>query len=130
MDWELIIFNEKRTPMNYMFRLPRFPLVVDVGDRLICAKDRPQLERKLAKINLTGEEGRRIVDATAEGFTFYPHIQVVTPSLGIRRWKKQQIIDLYNEKRALGAPELGSASLGSRTLQRIVFEVVELLAQC
>ena len=115
--------------MNYIFRMPKFPVLVDVGDQLIWAKSRVQLERKLSRLSFEGEEGRRVIDATAEGFTFYPKMPAIAPSMAIRRWKKQQIIDLYNARRVPGAPELSSASLGSRTLQRILLDTVELLAR-
>lgn len=115
--------------MNYIFRMPKFPVLVDVGDQLIWAKSRVQLERKLSRLSFEGDEGRHVIDATAEGFVFYPKMPAIAPSITIRRWKKQQIIDLYNARRAPGTPELSSASLGSRALQRIVLEAVELLAR-
>lgn len=115
--------------MLHLIRLPKFPVVVDLGDRLMHARTRAQLEARLVQTKLVGNERRRIIDATAEGFLFDPERKLIVPSVSIRRWTKQQIIDLYNQKRQAGTPELGNASLGNRSLQRIVLEVVELLAR-
>lgn len=115
--------------MAYLIRLPKFPVLVDLGDRLVYARTLAQLETRLVKTKLVGEERRRIIDATAEGFLFDPEHELIVPSISIRRWTKQQIIDLYNQKRKPGTPELSNASLGNRSLQRIVLEVVELLAR-
>jgi hypothetical protein len=115
--------------MDFLFRLPKFPVVLDTGELLIHAKTRAQLETKLAKIAFAGEEKRDIIDSKAEGFALYPKPMLVTPSISIRRWTKLQIIDLYNSKRKPGAPELRSTSLGNRSLEKIVSEVVELLSR-
>jgi hypothetical protein len=115
--------------MNYLFRLPKFPVLVDLGDQLICANNRAQFEKKIAQFNLGGEDARRIIDSTAEGFALYPKSQVVAPSIGVRRWTKQQIIDLYNQRRGPGTPEMVSTSLANRSLQRIVSEAVALLSR-
>lgn len=115
--------------MNYLFRSPKFPVLLDLGDRLICANNRAQFEKKVAQLNLAGEEARRMIDSTAEGFALYPKSQVVAPSIGVRRWTKQQIIDLYNLRRAPSAPEMTTTSLGNKSLQRIVSEAVSLLSR-
>jgi hypothetical protein len=115
--------------MDYLFRFPRFPVVIDTGESLIHAKSRAHLETKLAKITFADEAKLDIIDSNAEGFALYPKTMLVTPIIGIRRWTKVQIIDLYNSKKKPGAPQLRSTSLGSRSLERIVSEVVELLSQ-
>ena len=70
-----------------------------------------------------------MIDSTAEGFALYPKPQFVAPSSGARRWTKQQIIDLYNLRREPSAPEMTTTSLGNRSLQSIVSEVVALLSR-
>jgi|SRR5438105_1524051 len=104
--------------MDYLFRLPKFPVILDTGASLIHAKSRAQLEAKLAKITFADEAERDIIDSKAEGFAFYPKTMLVTPAISMRRWTKLQIIDLYNSKKKRGTPELRANSLGNRSLGR------------
>ena len=115
--------------MNYIFRLPIFPVILDSGERLFPAKSKVQLERWIEKLEIKDESKRDIIDSNGEGFSYYPKIATITPSIGIRRWKKLQIIDLYDSRRPAENPAMKRTSLGSRTLEDIVFETVELLQQ-
>jgi hypothetical protein len=54
---------------------------------------------------------------------------LVAPNISARRWTKMHIIELYNSKRKPGTPELRSTSLGSRSLEQVVSEAVELLSR-
>ena len=115
--------------MQYLFRLPKFPVILDAGDLLIHAKTRVQLELKISKLAFEGNSRRDIIDSKAEAFSLYPEKMFVSPSITARRWTKVRIIDLYNAKRRHGAPELRSTSLGSRSLEQIVGEAIDLLSR-
>jgi hypothetical protein len=115
--------------VNYIFRLPRFPVIFDSGERLFPAKSKAQLERWIEKLGIKDEGKRDIIDANGEGFSYYPKIETITPSIGIRRWKKLQIIDLHDSRRPQGSPVMRRASLGSRRLEDIVLDAIELLQQ-
>jgi len=115
--------------VNYIFRLPRFPVILDSGERLLPAKSKAQLERWIEKLEIKDESKTDIVDIKGEGFSYYPKLAAITPSIGIRRWKKLQLIDLYDSRRPTGSPAIQRTSLGSRTLENIVYEIVELLQQ-
>lgn len=80
-------------------------------------------------MEIKDEVKRDIIDSNGEGFAYYPKLTAITPSIGIRRWKKLQIIDLYDLRRPMGSPAMKRAALGSRTLEDIVFDAVELLQQ-
>ena len=115
--------------MDYLFRLPKFPVLLDAGEVLICAKSRAQLESRVSKFVFVDNAKRDIIDSKAEGFALYPEKMFISPSISLRRWTKMQIINLYNTKRKPGYPELRTASIGSRSLESIVGEAVELLAR-
>jgi hypothetical protein len=115
--------------VNYIFRLPRFPVVLDSGEKLFPAKSKAQLERWIGKLAIKDERRRDIIDANGEGFAYYPKLQTITPHIGIRKWKKLQIIDLYDSRRPPETPVMRRTSLGSRTLEDIVYETVELLQE-
>ena len=104
-------------------------MILDSGERLVSAKSKAQLERWIEKLEITDEGRRDIIDSNGEGFAYYPKLTTVTPSIGVRRWKKLQIIDLYDLRRPTGSSAMKRASLSSRTLEDIVFETVELLQQ-
>jgi len=114
--------------MDFIFRLPRFPVILDTGDVLIHANSKSQLVSKVAKIKFTDNGTKDIIDAQAVGFTLYPEKMFVAPAIVNRRWTKLQIIELYNAKKKAGAPELRITSLGSRSLESIVGEAVKLLS--
>jgi len=115
--------------MDYLFRLPKFPVILDTGETLICAKSRAQFESKVSKIMFADTTKRDIIDSKAEGFALHLENMIVAPGFGIQRWTKREIIELYNSKRQPGTPELRSTSLSSRSLELVVREVVELLSQ-
>ena len=115
--------------MDFIFRLPRFPVILDVGETLIHASSKAQLVSKVAKIRLSDNGKKDIIDAKADGFILYPEKMFVAPAITSRRWTKLQIIELYNTKKSACAPELRTTSLGSRSPESIVGEVIELLSR-
>ena len=115
--------------MNYIFRLPRFPVILDSGERLLPANSKAQLERLIERLEISDDTKRNIIDCSGEGFSYYPKITTITPSIGIRKWKKLQILDLYDSRRLPEYPMMKRTSLGSRTLENIVYEAVEMLQQ-
>ena len=115
--------------MDFLFRLPRFPVILDTGEALIHANSKSQLVSKVGRIKFADNEKKDIIDAKADGFSLYPEKMFVAPALTNRRWTKLQIIELYNAKKMAAAPELRTTSLGSRSLERIVAEVVDLLSR-
>jgi hypothetical protein len=115
--------------MKYLFRLPKFPVLLDAGAQLVHARSKAQFEARISQLGFTGEESRNIIDSKAEGFALYPKSMIVAPHIGMRRWTKANIIDLYNNRRSPGQPELAKTSLGNRSLEQVVKEVGQLLAQ-
>ena len=71
-----------------------------------------------------------IVDATGEGWAFHADLMIVSPLTIKKRWKKIEVIRLFNESdnaRRIGAayPE---AYIPGRSLVRIIAEVAALVA--
>jgi hypothetical protein len=115
--------------VDYLLRLPKFPVLLDAGDSLVLARSRAQLESKVSKLVFSDNAKRDIIDSHAEGFSLYPEKMFVAPNISARRWTKMRIIELYNSKRKPDSPELRSTSLGSRSLEQVVSEAVELLSK-
>lgn len=115
--------------MNFLFRLPKFPVIVDTGDQLIVARTKAQLGSKLSKIERLDSRTADIIDAKAEGYSLYVEKMFVAPNIAARKWTKAKMIDLYNTRRGEGAPELRATSLGNRSLEQIVGEISDLLSR-
>jgi len=116
--------------MRFWPRKPRFPVIIDTGFELVGAITGAECSKRLARAKIVEEEQSKVViDVTAEGFGFYPKMMVITPMTIKKRWKKSEIIELYNSRRSPGAPEYPSTSLGNKSVERVVSEIVYLLRQ-
>lgn len=115
------------TAMNFLFRKPRFPIIIDTGNGLLGAKSWAVCERRLATITFPNMAPRDVIDSTAEGFALFPEHMAFSPLTGKKRWTKVAIIDLYNNSREPGRPEYPTTSLGNKSLERVVKDIVELL---
>jgi hypothetical protein len=113
--------------MDFIFRKPRFPIIIVSDDDLLGAHTASECAKKLAKVTFVGNAPRSIIDSNAEGFAFHPESMFISPLTMKKRWSKAEIISLYNVRKKPSAPIYAPASLGNKTLQRIVHDVVYLL---
>jgi hypothetical protein len=81
------------TAMNFLFRKPRFPLIIDAGNGLLGAKSWPLCEKRLAKTTFPDIAPRDVIDSTAEAFSLYPEHLVFSPLTFKKRWTKADNID-------------------------------------
>lgn len=116
------------TAMNFLFRKPRFPIIVDTGTGLIGADSWVACEKQLAAVTFVDTAPRDVIDVTAEAFTLYPEHMVFSPLTFKKRWTKAAIIGLYNGQKGPGRPEYPTTSLGNKSLEKVVKDIVELLA--
>jgi hypothetical protein len=70
-----------------------------------------------------------VIDSTSEGFGFYPKMLLITPLTVKKRWKKAEVIALYNAQKKPDAPEYKLRSMSNRGFDRVVSEVVQLLRE-
>lgn len=115
------------TAMNFLFRKPRFPIIIDTGAELLGAKSWTVCERRLATTTFPDMAPRDVIDSTAEAFALYPEHMVFSPLTFKKRWTKAAIIGLYNSQRGPGRPEYPTTSLGNKSLEKVVKDIVELL---
>jgi len=116
------------TAINFLFRKPRFPLIIDTGYGLLGAKSWAACEKRLALITFPDMAPRDVIDATGEGFSLYPEHIAFSPLTSKKRWTKAAIIELYNSQKAPGRPEYPTTSLGNKSLEKVVKDIVDLLA--
>lgn len=115
------------TAMNFLFRKPRFPLIIDTGNGLLGAKSWALCDKRLAKMTFPDMAPRDVIDSTAEAFSLYPEHLVFSPLTFKKRWTKAAIIDLYNSQKGPERPEYPTTSLGNKSLEKVVKDIVELL---
>ena len=115
------------TAMNFLFRKPRFPLIIDTGYGLLGAKSWSACEKRLATFTFPDMAPRDVIDATGEGFSLYPEHIAFSPLTSKKRWTKAAIIELYNSQKGPGRPEYPTTSLGNKSLEKVVKDIVELL---
>ena len=114
--------------MEFAFRMPKFPVLVDACSALLCARTPTELRDKISCLSISDEATCWVIDATAEVFAFRPSTKLVMPSLAQRRRTKTQLIALYNARRLPGQKEYTNASLGSKRVERVAADLVSLLA--
>lgn len=78
-----------------LFRRPRYPILCVVGDSLVAARTRQQLERRLARRELPATGNLPVIDASGEGFALHMNGMVLSPITFKKRWAKAELLDLY-----------------------------------
>lgn len=114
------------TTLKFLFRKPRLPVIICTSTGLIGAKSWVACKKQLAAF-IDDLAPRDVIDASAEGFTLYPEHMAFSPLTLKKRWTKAAIIDLYNKAKGPGRPEYPATSLGNKTLEKVVADIVELL---
>lgn len=114
--------------MDFFLRKPRLPVIIDIGTELLVVKIWATCEKRLAKAIFADNESRDVIDSTAEGFSYYPEMKYFSPLTLKKHWTKAGIIKLYNDRRGPDLAEYQPKSLGNKSLERVVKDVVELLS--
>jgi hypothetical protein len=114
--------------IRYWPRRPRFPVIIDTGREVLGARTGAECSKRIARAKIPeGEIAIPVIDALAEGFAYYPGSQIVSALSAKKRRPKSEIIEVYNSRRAPGRPEYVVRSLGNKSVERLVSEIVELL---
>ena len=83
--------------IGYVFRRPRYPLLCVVGDVLIAARTRQQLQRRLGRCVLSPNETLSVIDASGEGWALHTDCMALSPMMMMKRWTKAELIELYQQ---------------------------------
>ena len=106
---------------------------------MICAIDRyligvpspASLQRCLAALDFSGDKKIRLVDATGESWMLLPEQMIVAPAFPLRKWRKIEIIRLFNESR--NAKESGKRYpervIANRRLDTIIRDIAGLISE-
>jgi mannose-6-phosphate isomerase-like protein (cupin superfamily) len=117
--------------VQYAFRRPRFPIICFAGRELLAAASTAAFQRQIERLDLQRAGPMDIVDSTGEGWAFHPDLMVISPFTLKKRWKKKDVIRLFNESD--NARRLGTAFpeeyIPRRSLARIISEIASLTAR-
>lgn len=115
------------TALNFVFRRPRLPVIIDTGSGLLGIKSWAVCKKHLAASTFADKAALDVIDATAEGFSYYPKLLAFSPLTLKKRWTKAAIINLYNNTKRPERPAYPATSLGNKSLEKVVSDIVELL---
>jgi hypothetical protein len=111
--------------MEFFFRKPVFPVLVDTGTELIVLRTAREGDR-LAQLAAPGDKPLDVIDAEVEGFAYHPDHDTLSPLTLKKDWKKAEIIALYNARKAADAPPY-APNLATRKLAQVLADVVDLV---
>lgn len=83
--------------VQFQFRNPKFPLLLETDSFVVGANNKRELDALIKKLTFESNDVFQVIDASAEGWSFYPKYNVITPLTFNKRWTKKGIIEFYNE---------------------------------
>jgi hypothetical protein len=117
--------------ITYAFRRPRFPVICAIDGYLIGVKSPAGLQRCLAALDLSDEKKLRLIDGNGETWMFLPDQMILAPGFLTRKWRKIEIIRLFNESRT--AKESGRRYpehvIANRRLDTIIRDIAGLISE-
>jgi hypothetical protein len=110
--------------MDFFWRKPVFPVLVDTGTELIVLRTAAEGDRLLPRLENAGTLD--VIDAKVEGFAYVPEHHTISPLTMKKAWTKAEIIALYHARKPAGAPPY-APTLATRRLAQVFADVVDLL---
>lgn len=112
--------------MEFFFRKPVFPVLIDTGTELIVLRTAAEGDRLLPEPEKAGTRQLDVIDAKVEGFSYVPEHHTISPLTMKKAWTKAEIIALYNARKPEDAPPY-APNLATRKLAQVFADVVDLL---
>jgi len=103
-------------------------VIVDTGREVFAARTGAECSKLIERAAIPeGKIAIPVIDASAEGFAYHPNSKVVSALSVKKRRSKSEIIEVYNSRRPPSRPEYVPGSVSNKSVERIVFEIVDLL---
>jgi hypothetical protein len=120
---------DKIPPVQFLFRKPKYPVIVDIDGDVICGRSAIALAKRLSKLISLQEKSYDAIDSTGEGWSFYSDKWVLSPLCIKKRWTKLEIIRLYNNRKNKTSDHINYSekSLSSKRLDMVFNDIFELL---
>ena len=120
---------DKTPPVQFLFRKPKYPVIVDIDGVVVCGRLAITLAKRLPKLINLQEKSYNAIDSNGEGWSFYSDKWVLSPLCTRKRWTKLEIIRLYNNRKnkTSNHDTYSEKSLSSKRLDRVLIDIFELL---
>jgi hypothetical protein len=114
---------------TYIFRKPKFPIICDFDGVLIAARSEVIFARQFDKLNVDMQKAYHLISVSGEGWTFSPQHMAISPLSGKKKWRKKDIIALYNNSENSGRDDkqYSEKSLSAKRYDKIFNDIVDLL---
>lgn len=115
--------------ITYMFRMPVFPIIMELDGTVIAARSKQGLEKKLSGMILPPGRKYGGVDSTGETWDLYVDRMMLSPLTLRNRATKLQLIRLVNGRKNRSQTEMpySDKSLSVKTFKRVFEELVNLV---
>ncbi|WP_206680835.1 hypothetical protein [Endozoicomonas acroporae] len=114
--------------MNFVFREPDFPLLIESDDKLLSAFNLEELIQKVRDYDFKLKNTYTVIDSKGEGWTYIHDIDAISPLTIKKRWYKKEIIELCNQFISDDSLKFIGRSLSSKTLPKLITEILEFSA--
>lgn len=117
----------ERPMINYMFRKPKYPVLIETDHWVVGARNAQKIERLLGRSAFANKESYIVIDSSGEGWCFVPELVVISPLTLQKSWNKPKIINFFNSSLAQTGctAKYQPRSLSNTRLDRLVDEMVE-----
>jgi hypothetical protein len=111
--------------VQYLYKKPVFPVICNIQNNLIAARNHEALVHLLEKFTFSEEE-YEIVDFAREGWEFYPNNNIVSPLTSKKQWNKKELIALYNNSNGV-TEKYPEKYLSNKPFDFIFMDLVKLI---
>ena len=116
--------------INYVFRMPIFPIIIEIDGQVISARSKQGLEKKLSGIMLAPGRKHGGVDSTGETWDLYVDGMLLSPLTLRKRATKMELIKLVNGRKNKSRHEkpYSEKSLSAKTFEMVFQDLVDITA--
>jgi hypothetical protein len=113
--------------VRYLFRKPKYPLLIETDSRVVGARSGQRIDRLHKQGAFVNKGMYAVIDSNGEGWSFVPEHGVISPLTMLKQWNKPKIIDFFNsslEKEGF-ITRYEPRSVSNKRLEQIIREIVE-----
>jgi hypothetical protein len=113
--------------IRYLFRKPKYPLLIETDSRVVGARSIKRIDRLFKEAAFVNKKNYIVIDSNGEGWSFVPEHGVISPLTMLKRWNKPKIIKFFNSllEKDGSVTRYEPRSLSNKRLEQVIREIVE-----
>jgi hypothetical protein len=113
--------------ITYAFRMPLFPIIIEIDGDVFAARSKQGLEKKLSGVSLEPGRTYEVFDATGEVWFLYADSKVLSPLTLRKRATKLELIKLVNgrKNKNLAEKPYSEKSLSAKTFGTVFRDLAD-----